>query len=73
LKHAIKNEGEISPTLYEQLLRPQILKAQKKILKLVVFFALLRSACAKAARRTLMKLTHGGEKWNQIGLEKFPN
>ncbi len=42
---------------YEQLLRAQIPKAQKKIDNLTVFFALLGSALVKAALRTLMKLT----------------
>jgi len=37
----------------------QILKAQKKTIKLSVFFALLASAHTKVAGRMLMKLTPG--------------
>jgi len=50
------DQGSISPMFYEQLLHLQIPKVQKKLLDLTVFFALLVSACIKAARRTLMKL-----------------
>jgi hypothetical protein len=49
----------ISPTFYEQLLCSQIPKAQKKLLNLTVFIALLGSVRVKAARRTLVKLTPG--------------
>ena len=35
-------------------------KSAKKLLNLTVFFALLGSTSAKAARRTLVKLTPGG-------------
>jgi len=35
----------------------------KKTVKLSIFFALLRSACAKAACITLMKLTPGHYRW----------
>jgi hypothetical protein len=45
-----------SPTFYEQLLRMQIPKAQKRTSS---FFGLMGSAGAKAAHRILMKLTPG--------------
>ena len=51
--------GSISPTFYEQLLRSQIPKAQKSCLFWLSFFALFGSTSAKAARRTLVKLTLG--------------
>ena len=47
----------ISPTFYEHLVRRKIPKAQKKLLDLTVFFALLGSDGVKAAHRMLMKLT----------------
>ena len=46
------SQGSISPTFYEQLLHTQIPKEQKSCL-----FALLESACVKAAQRMLVKLT----------------
>jgi len=49
----------ISTTIYEQLLHPQISKAQKNIDSLNVCFALLGSARVKAARKMLMKSTQG--------------
>ena len=49
----------ISPTFYEQLLRAQIPKAQKKRVKLSSFFAILESAHVKPVRRILVKLTPG--------------
>jgi len=45
---------------YQQLLHAKIPKVQKKRVKLSVFFALSGSECAKAACKTLMKLTPGG-------------
>jgi len=51
------HQGSISATIYKQLLPKQILKAQKKTVKLSVFLALLGSALVKAACRMLMKLT----------------
>ena len=53
----IKSVKSISPTFYEQLLCTKIPKAQKKLLNLTVFFALLGSVRIKAALRTLVKLT----------------
>ena len=57
LRPAIPNRGSISSTFYKHLLRAKIPKARKKIIKLSSFIALLGSACVKAARRTLVKLT----------------
>jgi len=51
------NQVSISSTFYAKLLHAQIPKEQKKTVKLSVFFVLLGSARAKAARRMLMKLT----------------
>jgi len=51
--------GSISPMFYEQLLRTQIPKVQKKTDNLPVFFALSGSVWVKAAFRTSMKLTTG--------------
>ena len=56
-KHVGVNQVSISPTFYQQLLRVQIPKAQKKTVKLSSFFALLGSSRVKAACRTLVKLT----------------
>jgi hypothetical protein len=42
---------------YVQLLRSQILKAQKDTYDISVFFTLLRSTSVKAVCKTLMKLT----------------
>ena len=53
----IRDLGSISPTFYKQLLRTQIPKAQKSCLTWLSFFALLGSACVKAACRMLVKLT----------------
>ena len=50
-------QESISSTFYEQLLREQTPKAQKKIVKSSSIFALLESACVKATRRMLVKLT----------------
>jgi len=47
----------ISSTFYEQHLRVQISKAQKKTDSLTVFFALLESARVKASPKMLVKLT----------------
>jgi len=53
-----RDQGSISSTFYEQLLRSQIPNALKKnTVKPSVVFALLGSALVKAAHRTLMKLT----------------
>jgi hypothetical protein len=41
---------------YEQLLRLKIPKAQRRLANGLYFFALLRSALEKAARKTLVKL-----------------
>ena len=49
--------GQFHQFVYVQLLRPQILKAQK-LLDLTVFFALLGSGHVKAASKMLLKLTH---------------
>jgi len=49
--------ASISSTFHEQHLSAQIPKAQKKTVKLSVFFTLLGSAPENAALRTLMKLT----------------
>ena len=49
--------GSISSTFYEQLLRSQIPKAQKRLSSQLAFFALLGSASVKAACRMLVKLT----------------
>jgi len=49
-----------SSTFYEQLLCAQILKAQIKTVKLLVFLVLLGYAQVKAAHRMLMKLNPGG-------------
>ena len=51
------NHEAISPTFYEQLLRAQIPKVQKKTVKLTSFIALLGSAHVKAALRMLVKLS----------------
>jgi hypothetical protein len=51
----------ISSTFYKQLLRMQILKAQKDG-QLDCLFVLLRSAHVKAASKMLMKLTQGLQK-----------
>ena len=51
------NQGSISSTFYEQLLRVHTPKALKKTAKSSSFFALLGSTSVKAACRTLMKLT----------------
>jgi len=48
---------------YEQLLRGQIPKVQKRQLSCQ---SLKGSACAKATRRTLMKLTLGDKKYDGI-------
>jgi hypothetical protein len=47
----------ISPTFYTHLLHVQIPKAQKDSLVISVFFVLLGSSRAKAAHKTLAKLT----------------
>ncbi len=52
-------QESISSTFYEQLLRAQILKVQKKTDKLNGFFYLLGFVRSKAPCRTLMKLTPG--------------
>jgi len=52
----IVDQGSTSSTFYEQLLCAQIPKVQKDS-QVVSFFTLLGSVCAKAAERTLMKLT----------------
>jgi len=49
--------GSISTTFYKQMLHAQISKARKDTDDLTVFFMLLGSACAKAAHKTLVKLT----------------
>ena len=49
--------GSISPTFYEQLLRVQRSRKRKKQLNLTFFLAILGSVLAKAARKTLVKLT----------------
>ena len=51
------DKGSISPTFY--VLHAQIPKAQKSCLTWQSFFVLLGSACVKAARRALVKLTQG--------------
>jgi hypothetical protein len=56
---AVPHMGSILPTFYEQLLRTQIPKVQKNTVKLSVFFALLGSACVKAAHKMLVKSTPG--------------
>ena len=53
----------ISSTFYEQLLRLQTPKAQKKTVKSSSFSALLGSASVKAARRMLVKLTPRPGDW----------
>jgi len=52
-------QGSISSLVYEQLLRAQIPKVQKKTDNLIAFFALLGSEHVKAARRRLVKSTTG--------------
>ena len=54
----LRDQVSISPTFYEQLLRPQIPRAQMTV-KLSSFFALLGSSRVKAARWMLVKLTKG--------------
>jgi len=51
--------GLISPTFYEQLLLEEIPKVQKRQSNNQYYFALLGSVHAKAATKTLVKLTHG--------------
>ena len=48
-------------------------KSAKKLLNLTVFFALLGSMSAKAARRTLVKLTPGEETDTTVTLETTPS
>jgi hypothetical protein len=57
----MRDQGSISSTFDWQLLQLQITKAQKKTVKLSIFFALSRSARTKAARRMSMKMTPGGK------------
>jgi len=47
----------ISPTFYAKLLCTQIPKAQKNIVKPLVFFVLVGSACVKALHKMVVKLT----------------
>jgi hypothetical protein len=54
---ACPGQGSISLTFYEQFLRAQISKAQKKLLNLTVFLVLLGFACVKGAHGMLVKLT----------------
>ncbi len=49
--------GSISSKFYVQLLRPQILKAQKDTDNLTVFFMLSGSTNLKASCKTFVKLT----------------
>ncbi len=51
--------GSISSMFYDQPLCLQILKAQKKTVKVSIFFALLGSVCSKAVHKIMMKLTPG--------------
>ena len=49
-------------------------KSALKLLNLNVFFALLGSACVKAAHRTLVKLTPGErEIWRKFGIKREKN
>jgi len=52
-------QGSISSTVYTQLSKAQVSKAPNNNADLNVFFALSGSAGAKAAARTLMKLSPG--------------
>jgi hypothetical protein len=64
--------GSISPTFYDQLLCATDPESAKKTVKLSFFFAILGSERAKAARKTLMKLTPGGVlRHLQKCMEKF--
>jgi len=60
----------ISLRFIEQLLHSQIPKAQKKTVKLSVFFMLSGSSLKKAARRMLVKLTLGFHAGNNCGKEE---
>jgi len=52
------NQVSISPTVYEQLLHPQIPKAQKDTNDLTIFFALLGSSLIKAACKRVDEITY---------------
>ncbi len=54
-----RNQGSISSTFYEQLLRSKIPKVKKIQSSCQSFFALLGSMSVKAVRKTLVKLTPG--------------
>jgi len=55
------DQGSISPTFYEQLLRVQIPKTQKDTDDLTVFFSLLGSALVRTAHKMLVKSTPGND------------
>jgi hypothetical protein len=57
VQNTFSKQGSISSTFYEQLSRPQIPNAQKRLTILLSLLALLISAQVKAALRTLAKLT----------------
>jgi len=57
----LKNQGSISPTFYEQLLRKQIPKAQKDS-QVKQLFALSGSAGVKAARKHVDEI----DPWLQV-------
>jgi len=66
IKGNVWEQGSISPTFFFNSFYTHISQKPKKTVKLSVFFALSGSACAKAARRMLMKLTPVALKYDVI-------
>jgi len=58
--------GSISSTFYVQILRSQIPNAQKKQSSWQCCLALLGPTSVKAVCKTLMKLSHGGERGTKV-------
>ena len=59
-------QGLISPTCLWVAFTHEDPRKRKKLLEMIVFFALLGSACVKAACKMMVKLTPGSNPINQI-------